>query len=175
MRNFWYICLSLLLLMFSALMSGCASHRKVCDAINIKDSVLYVYKDSIRLKDSVIISEKINRRDSIVMVIDTAGKVIRTDSWHWRDTDRSKVSNSDVFRTHDSTTIKTLDSKIVQQPKAEPPKAKPSKAEPSKDVPIEVKKTHYWRTWWLGVLTGILLPLIWRYRKKILSVIAFFR
>ena len=144
------------------LLSGCASSRKVTER-SVRDSVVYTYKtvwhDSLRVKDSVRIEVKTKVRDSIVLKIDNAtGKVISREAYHYADTNTDKNHAADVRNmvskadSVNSTASKSQSSVVNQS---------------SKNNAVEAKKTHYWRTWWIGVSVGILLSLIWKYRRKI--------
>ena len=37
--------------------------------------------------------------------------------------------------------------------------------------PSDVKKTHYWKTYWLGILTGMIIMLLWKYRKMLIKLL----
>lgn len=157
----------LIVLALSALM-GCRSTQVVSDTQHTtRDSVAVRYKtvlrDSIRIKDSVRIVTKTKVRDSVVLRIDNnTGNIVSREAWHWQDTDNSRDHLTDVGKMVSKTDsvgterIKKDSAVIISK---------------AKDKVAEVKKTHYWKTWWLGVLCGISISLCWKYRKTIVNFI----
>lgn len=151
---------------FLVLLTSCSTSRAI-ENRSIKDSIVYTYKtlyrDSLRIKDSTVVSYSTVQRDSIVMKVDNVtGTVLSKESWHWKDTDKDRSHITDVRnmaekRDSVASTASKSDKQIIKQKKAE--------------EPSEVKKTHYWKTWWLGVLCGISISLCWKYRKTIVNFI----
>ena len=146
--------------------SGCTSPRKLAER-SVRDSIVYTYKtlyrDSLRVKDSTIIVYSYVQRDSVVLKVDkNTGKVISTDTWHWRDVskDRDRVANvRSITNKEDSTSsrIEKNDKQIFSSKKSA--------------VAKDIKKTHYWKTFWIGLLSGIFLSFMWRYRKRMIGLL----
>ncbi len=159
----WLLNLGVLILIALAVASllGCASSKQT--ERSTRDSVAYTYKtlyrDSLRVKDSTIIVYSYVQRDSVVLKVDkNTGEVLSKDTWHWKDTNKDKNHIADARNMVEksdsvaSTAVKT-DNRIVV----------PKEALKSS----EVKKTHYWKIYLLGMLSGVLLTLGWKYRKVI--------
>ena len=145
------------------IMTSCRSSRAVTDR-ETRDSVVYIYKthyrDSLRVKDSTVLIYETVQRDSVVLRVDKAtGEVLSTDSWHWKDTNRYMGHASEVkSKTEKSDSVGT--------------KAKSSVVVSKKEIPTNlVPKTHYWRTFFIGMGLGVLLSLAFRYRKKIFGLL----
>ena len=142
------------------LMTSCSSSRKAVSDLETKDSVVYIYKthyrDSLRVKDSTVFIYETVQRDSVVLRVDKAtGEVLSTDSWHWKDTNRDRDHLSETKKTaenRDSAATKIKDSIVA------------SKTEKNVNLP---PKTHYTRTFFIGMFLGVLLSLAVRYRRKI--------
>ena len=142
----------------------CCRSSKVASDRETKDSVVYTYKtlyrDSLRVKDSTIFIYQTVRRDSVVLRVDKAtGEVLSTDTWHWNDTNRYMGHASEVkSKTEKSDSAAT--------------KAKSSVVVSKKEIPAKLaKKTHYGRTFAIGVAVGIGLSLLFKYRKKIFALL----
>ena len=99
-------------------------------------------------------------RDSVVLRGDKeTGEVLSTDTWHWKDTNKNRDHVSETrnkTEKSDSTALKSKSSVVV------------SKMEKTANLP---KKTHYARTFTVGVVVGMLLTMMFRYRKKILGLL----
>jgi len=160
----WFAILAFFLMLW--LMGSCKSSKVVSDR-ETKDSVVYTYKtlyrDSLRVKDSTVFIYETVQRDSVVVKVDKeTGEVLSTDSWHWKDTnkDRDHVSEtrnkSEKSDSAGSVTVKSDKRTVVTK---DSPK------------PLDVKKTHYWKTYWLGMLTGVIVMLLWRYRKTLIKLL----
>jgi uncharacterized protein YcfL len=156
----WFLILAFLLM----LLCGCSSSRKVVSDRETKDSVVYTYKiiyqDSLRVKDSTILIYETVQRDSVVLRVDKAtDEVLSTDTWHWKDTNKGRDHVSEVKnKTEKSDSVGT--------------KAKSSVVVSKKEIPINLaKKTHYGRTFVIGVAVGIGLSLLFRYRKILIKAI----
>lgn len=149
--------------LFCLLMSSCSSSRKVTSDRETRDSVVYIYKtyyrDSLRVKDSTVLVYETVQRDSVVLRVDKAtGEVLSTDSWHWKDTNRNKDHVSETKKMaekSDSAAVK--DKRRVVITKTEKPANLPT-------------KTHYIRTFSVGVFVGIVLSLLYRYRKRLFDL-----
>ena len=145
------------------IMTSCRSSRAVTDR-ETRDSVVYTYKtiyrDSLRVKDSTIFIYQTIRRDSVVLKVDKkTGEVLSTDTWHWNDTNRYMGHASEVkSKTEKSDSVAT--------------KAKSSVVVSKKEIPTKLaKKTHYVRTFFIGMGLGVLLSVAFRYRKKIFGLL----
>lgn len=145
------------------LMTCCSSSRKVVSDRETRDSVVYIYKthyrDSLRVKDSTVLIYETVQRDSVVLRVDKAtGEVLSTDSWHWKDTNRDKDHVNETKKTaekSDSAAMKDNGRVVI------------TKTEKAANLPI---KTHYTRTFAVGVFVGIVLSLLYRYRRKIFDL-----
>lgn len=166
----------LIVLALSALM-GCRSTQVVSDTQHItRDSVAVRYKtvlrDSIRIKDSIRIVTKTKVRDSVVLRIDnTTGNIVSREAWHWQDTDNSRDHLTDVGRMinkADSVArehIKTdsvATTKVINKKAAETNEKKKSDGKPWRRL---------LRSYVAGLITGGILCLLWKYRRKILQVL----
>lgn len=133
----------------------------------IRDSVAVKYKtvirDSLRVKDSTVVSFFTVQRDSIVLKVDKiTGEVLSRDTWHWKDTDKDRSHITDVRNMAEKSdsaafTASKSDKQVIRRVK----QRKPS----------EAKKTRYWKTYWLGMLSGVLLSFGWKYRKTIVGLL----
>ena len=148
---------------FLCALIGCKSSKVVSDR-ETKDSVVYIYKthyrDSLRVKDSTVLVYETVQRDSVVLRVDKeTGEVLSTDTWHWKDTNRDRDHTSEVknkTEKSDSAATKAKSSVIVFK----------------KETPTNLtKKTHYGRTFAIGVAVGIGLSLLFKYRKKIFGML----
>ena len=145
---------------------SCRSSKVISDR-DVRDSVAYTYKtlyrDSLRVKDSTVLVYETVQRDSVVLKVDKAtGEVLSTDTWHWKDTNRDRDHVSDVRSKAErsdsvaSVAVKSDKRTVVPKGVAKTP---------------ETKKTHYWKTYWLGMLTGVLVMLLWKYRKILIKLL----
>jgi hypothetical protein len=148
---------------FICALISCRSSKVVSDR-ETKDSVVYtyktLYKDSLRVKDSTVLVYETVQRDSVVLRVDKAtGEVLSKDSWHWKNTNKGRDHVSEVkSKTEKSDSVGT--------------KAKSSVVVSKKEIPINLaKKTHYGRTFVIGVAVGIGLSLLFKYRKKIFCML----
>lgn len=133
----------------------------------IRDSVAVKYKtvirDSLRVKDSTVVSFFTVQRDSIVLKVDKiTGEVLSRDTWHWKDTDKDRSHITDVRNMAEKSdsvafTASKSDKWIIRRVKQK--------------KPSEVKRTRYWKTYWLGMLSGVLLSFGWKYRKTIVGLL----
>lgn len=148
---------------FLCALIGCKSSKLVSDR-ETRDSVVYTYKtiyrDSLRVKDSTVFIYETVQRDSVVLRVDKeTGEVLSTDSWHWKNTNKNRDHVSEVKnKTEKSDSVGT--------------KAKSSVVVSKKEIPTKLaKKTHYVRTFFIGMGLGVLLSVAFRYRKKIFGLL----
>lgn len=160
----WFAILAFFLMLW--LMGGCKSSKVVSDR-ETRDSVVYTYKtlyrDSLRVKDSTVLVYETVQRDSVVLRVDKAtGEVLSKDSWHWKDTNKDRDHVSEVKnKSEKNDSVASVVAKSDKRTVAPKDSAKPS----------DVKKTHYWKTYWLGMLTGVLVMLLWKYRKILIKLL----
>ena len=151
---------------FLCALISCRSSKVVSDR-EVKDSVVYTYKtlyrDSLRVKDSTVLIYETVQRDSVVLRVDKAtGEVLSTDTWHWKDTNKNRDRTSEIKnKTEKSDSVASVVAKSDKQTVVTKDSMKPS----------DVKETHYWKTYWLGMLTGMLVMLLWRYRKIFIKLL----
>ena len=105
-----YILLSMMLIGFALTLIGCKSKQVVTETVRTEYIDRYVH-DTIHVEnlsqiiDSVRQSVIESRRDCVVIVKDTAGNVINTAQWHYRDTNKElshsteKVDSTAYFRS----------------------------------------------------------------------------
>ena len=105
-----YILLSMMLIGFALTLIGCKGKQIVTETVRTEYVDRYVH-DTIRIEnlsqiiDSVRQSVIESRRDCIVIVKDTAGNVINTAQWHFKDTNKElshsteKVDSTAYFRS----------------------------------------------------------------------------
>lgn len=159
---FWIFIICVLL----SLLCGCKSSKVVSDR-ETRDSVIYTYKtlyrDSLRVKDSTIHIYETVQRDSIVLKVDKeTGEVLSKDSWHWKDTNKNRDHTSEVKnKTEESDSVASVVAKSDKRAAITKDSTRPS----------DVKKTHYWKTYWLGMLTGVFIMLLWKYRKILIKLL----
>ena len=105
-----YILLSMMLIGFALTLMGCKGKEIVTETVRTEFVDRYVH-DTIHVEnlsqivDSVRQSVIESRRDCVVIVKDTAGNVINTAQWHYRDTnkelshERTKVDSTAYYRS----------------------------------------------------------------------------
>ena len=105
-----YILLSMMLIGFALTLMGCKRKEIVTETVRTEFVDRYVH-DTIHVEnlsqivDSVRQSVIESRRDCVVIVKDTAGNVINTAQWHYRDTSKElshskeKVDSTAYFRS----------------------------------------------------------------------------
>ena len=105
-----YMLLSMMLIGFALTLIGCKGKQIVTETVRTEYIDRYVH-DTIRVDnltqilDSVRESVIESRRDCVVIEIDTAGNVINTAQWHYRDTNKElshskeKVDSTAYFRS----------------------------------------------------------------------------
>ena len=105
-----YMLLSMMLIGFALTLIGCKGKQIVTETVRTEYIDRYVH-DTIhvdnltQILDSVRESVIESRRDCVVIEIDTAGNVINTAQWHYRDTnkelshERTKVDSTAYYRS----------------------------------------------------------------------------
>ena len=105
-----YMLLSMMLIGFTLTLIGCKGKQIVTETVRTEYIDRYVH-DTIRvvnltqILDSVRESVIESRRDCVVIVKDTAGNVINTAQWHFRDTSKEvshskeKIDSTAYFRS----------------------------------------------------------------------------
>lgn len=142
----------------------------------IRDSVAVKYKtvirDSLRIKDSICIVTKTKVRDSVVLRIDkNTGDVVSREAWHWQDTDNNRYHVAEVGRMVNKAdsvayghvkTDSVATTKVMDKKAAETNETKKNGGKP---------RRRLLRSYVAGLLTGGILLLLWKYRRKILQVL----
>lgn len=88
-----------------SLMCSCASHKDINDV---------AYKDSVRIRDSVVVINKtavkdsVVCRDSVVQIVNQNGDVVGHDSWHWREKTSAKSDTVYINKQSFVTKYKTM-------------------------------------------------------------------
>ena len=105
-----YMLLSMMLIGFTLTLIGCKSKRIVTETVRTEYIDRYIH-DTIRVDnltqilDSVRTSVIESVKDCVIIVKDTAGNVINTAQWHYRDTSKElshskeKVDSTAYFRS----------------------------------------------------------------------------
>ena len=105
-----YMLLSMMLIGFALTLIGCKGKQIVTENVRTEYIDRYVH-DTIRVDNLTQILDSIresvieSRRDCVVIVKDTAGNVINTAQWHYRDTSKElshskeKVDSTAYFRS----------------------------------------------------------------------------
>ena len=105
-----YMLLSMMLIGFALTLIGCKGKQIVTETVRTEYIDRYVH-DTIRVDNLTQILDSIHesviesRRDCVVIEIDTAGNVINTSQWHFRDTNKelshesTKVDSTAYFRS----------------------------------------------------------------------------
>ena len=109
-KGWAYILLSMMLIGFALTLIGCKGKETVTETVRTEYIDRYVH-DTIHVEnlsqivDSVRQSVIESRRDCVVIIKDTAGNVINTAQWHYRDTSKEwshskeKVDSTAYFRS----------------------------------------------------------------------------
>ena len=124
-KGWAYILLIMMLIGFTLTLIGCKSKRIVTETVRTEYIDRYIH-DTIRVDNLTQILDSVREsviesvKDCVVIVKDTAGNVINTAQWHYRDTSKElshskeKVDSTAYFRSivdslrrikNDSTTI----------------------------------------------------------------------
>lgn len=172
-----WLMLILLIAFVVLLLMGCRSTTAAYGTQHTtRDSVAVRYKtvlrDSIRIKDSVRIVTKTKVRDSVVLRIDNnTGNIVSREAWHWQDTDNNRDHVTDVGRAtskadsvaHEHIKADSVaTTKVLNKKAAETNETKKNDGKPWKRL---------LRSYVAGLLTGGILCLLWKYRRKILNVL----
>ena len=172
----WLMLLMLIAFVLFALM-GCRSTTAAYGTQHTtRDSVAIKYKtvlrDSIRIKDSIRIVTKTKVRDSVVLRIDNnTGNIVSREAWHWQDMDNNRdhvasvgkmVSKADSVARERVKADSVTTTKVLNKKAAETNKTKKNGGKPWKRL---------LRSYVAGLLTGGILCLMWKYRRKILQVL----
>lgn len=97
-----YILLSMMLIGFALTLIGCKGKEIVTESVRTEYIDRYIH-DTIRIDnltqviDSVYKSVIESRRDCVVIVKDTAGNVINSSQWHFRDTSKELSHETTKF------------------------------------------------------------------------------
>lgn len=109
-KGWAYMLLSMMLIGFALTLIGCKGKQIVTETVKTEYVDRYVH-DTIRLDNLTQIIDSIresvieSRRDCVVIVKDTAGNVINTAQWHFRDTSKelshesTKVDSTAYYRS----------------------------------------------------------------------------
>ena len=105
-----YMLLSMMLIGFALTLIGCKSKQIVTETVRTEYIDRYIH-DTIRVDNLTQIIDSIresvieSRRDCVIIVKDTAGNVINSSQWHFRDTNKelshetTKVDSTAYFRS----------------------------------------------------------------------------
>ena len=105
-----YMLLSMMLIGFALTLIGCKGKQIVTETVKTEYVDRYVH-DTIRLDNLTQIIDSIresvieSRRDCVIIVKDTAGNVINSSQWHFRDTNKelshesTKVDSTAYYRS----------------------------------------------------------------------------
>ena len=105
-----YMLLSMMLIGFALTLLGCKGKEIVTESVRTEYVDRYIH-DTIRVDNLTQILDSIresvieSRRDCVVIVKDTAGNVINSSQWHFRDTnkelshERTKVDSTAYYRS----------------------------------------------------------------------------
>lgn len=109
-KGWAYILLSMMLIGFALTLIGCKGKEIVTETVKTEYVDRYIH-DTIRIDnltqiiDSTVKSVIESRRDCVIIVKDTAGNVINTSQWHFRDTNKelshetTKVDSTAYYRS----------------------------------------------------------------------------
>ena len=101
-KGWAYMLLSMMLIGFALTLIGCKGKEIVTETVRTEYIDRYVH-DTIRVDnltqilDSVYKSVIESRRDCVVIVKDTAGNVINSSQWHYRDTSKELSHSKEMF------------------------------------------------------------------------------
>ena len=101
-KGWAYMLLSMMLIGFALTLIGCKGKEIVTETVRTEYIDRYVH-DTIRVDnltqilDSVYKSVIESRRDCVVIVKDTAGNVINSSQWHYRDTSKELSHSKEKF------------------------------------------------------------------------------
>ena len=90
------------------LMCGCTTKRVVTDNRRAVHDTVYVHRgasDSVRLRDVLRDSVVTRYKDSVVIVKDTAGKVVEKYEWHYGNNERQKTLDNNKVQVKTDTLV----------------------------------------------------------------------
>lgn len=97
-----YMLLSMMLIGFTLTLIGCKSKRIVTETVRTEYIDRYIH-DTIRVDNLTQILDSVREsviesvKDCVVIVKDTAGNVINSSQWHFRDTNRELSHSKEKF------------------------------------------------------------------------------
>ena len=97
-----YMLLSMMLIGFALTLIGCKGKEVVTESVRTEYVDKYIH-DTIRIDNLTQIIDSIresvieSRRDCVVIVKDTAGNVINSSQWHFRDTNKELSHSKEMF------------------------------------------------------------------------------
>ena len=160
-----YMLLSMMLIGFALTLIGCKSKRIVTETVRTEYIDRYIH-DTIRVDnltqilDSVRTSVIESVKDCVIIVKDTAGNVINTAQWHYRDTNKElshskeKVDSTAYFRSViDSLRRVNNDSVYV-------------KKEVEKELSLWDKAKIKFGGWAFIIVTATIIYLTWFIKRK---------
>ena len=160
-----YMLLSMMLIGFALTLIGCKSKRIVTETVRTEYIDRYIH-DTIRVDnltqilDSVRTSVIESVKDCVIIVKDTAGNVINTAQWHYRDTSKElsrskeKVDSMAYFRSViDSLRRVKNDSVYV-------------KREVEKELSLWDKTKIQFGGWAFIIVTATIIYLTWFIKRK---------
>lgn len=155
MRNFWYICLSLLL----SLLCGCKTRQSVVKERVVYDTVWTQKTQDKAKNDSVVYRERIVVQPHIIHVGDTT--IV------YSDTTIVRVAETNRYYTNNITSDK---GKIIRDTVY----SQTTKIVPKTDYKTKVvtKTKSSWKLFWIGILAGIIVALLYKYRKKVFLIVS---
>ena len=138
------------------LMCGCSAKRVVTDNIRAVHDTVYVSRgkaDSVRVRDVLRDSVVTRYRDSVVIVRDTAGKIVERYEWHYGNNDRATTLDNNKVQ------VKT-DTLVVY-------KSKTDTAYVTRTVTAQPARKHKsWLTVVLAVLAMMVAAGVWLKLRK---------
>ena len=148
------ICIVVFFVAFLFAMIGCASGRSV-----IKERVVYdtawVQKTQDRAKnDSVVYRERIVVQPHIIRVGDTT--IV------YSDTTIVRMSETNRYYTNNITSDK---GKIIRDTVYSLPKT-------DNGTKVVTKTKSNWKLFWIGISAGIIIALLYKYRKKVFLIVS---
>lgn len=165
-QTWWPWLMDLALVVLVVLLLCSCSTAKTVARVSVRDSVEVRYRtvqrDSVVVRDSVRWVTRTAIRDSVVVRVDAAtGNVIGRDSWHWRDTDNDRDHIADVRKTMNNSDSLSYTATLRRDSVVIPPKQE--KASEGR------KSGTTWFLWGMGC--GLLMSLVWKYRKRIIGIL----
>ena len=97
-----YMLLSMMLIGFALTLIGCKSNKIVTENVRTEYIDRYVH-DTIRVENLTQILDSVHKsviesvKDCVIIVKDTAGNVINSSQWHFRDTNKELSHSKEMF------------------------------------------------------------------------------